>query len=110
MEDIEKLKKEIENLEIQDLADIISMEPLILGKNSILNYNKKQREELKSCMLEIAKKTLDLSELEKNFLLENMNKREKEIFVANEEDKAELKELMKKHLDRKTYNFLKDLF
>ena len=86
--DIEKIKKEIECFTIQDLADIIRTEPLILEKNSIFNYNKKQREELKSCMLEIAKKTLDLAMLEEKFLLENM----------------------KKHLDRKTYNALKDLF
>lgn len=110
MKDIEKLKKEIEDFEIQDLAGIIRMEPLIAEKNTTLNYNKKQREELKSCILEIAKKTLDLAGLEEKFLSENMNKMEKEIFVANEEDIAELKELMKKHLDRKTYNFLKDLF
>ena len=88
MRDIEKIKKEIECFTIQDLADIIRTEPLILEKNSIFNYNKKQREELKSCMLEIAKKTLDLAMLEEKFLLENM----------------------KKHLDRKTYNALKDLF
>ena len=87
MRDIEKIKKEIECFTIQDLADIIRTEPLILEKNSIFNYNKKQREELKSCMLEIAKKTLDLAMLEEKFLLENM----------------------KKHLDRKTYNILKDL-
>ena len=86
--DIEKIKKEIECFTIQDLADIIRTEPLILEKNSIFNYNKKQREELKSCMLEIAKKTLDLAMLEEKFLLENMNK----------------------HLDRKIYNALKDLF
>lgn len=110
MRDIEKIKKEIKDLEIQNLADIIRKEPLIAGESSTLFYNKKQREELKSCMLEITKKTLDLAELEEKFLLENMNKREKEIFVGNEEDKAELKELMKKHLDRKAYNFLKDLF
>ena len=86
--DIEKIKKEIECFTIQDLAEIIRTEPLILEKNSIFNYNKKQREELKSCMLEIAKKTLDLAMLEEKFLLENMNK----------------------HLDRKIYNALKDLF
>lgn len=110
IKDIEEYKKKIECFTIQDLADIIRKEPLIAGKNLTLNYNKKQREELKSCILEITKKTLDLAELEEKFLLENMNKREKEIFVENEEDKAELKELMKKHLDRKAYNFLKDLF
>ena len=88
MRDIEKIKKEIECFTIQDLADIIRTEPLISEKNSIFNYNKKQREELKSCMLEIAKKTLDLAMLEEKFLLENM----------------------KKHLDRKIYNALKDLF
>ena len=73
MFNVEKLKKEIEVLEIQDLADIIRTQPLIAGRNSTLSYNKKQREELKSCMLEIAKKTLDLAELEEKFLLENMN-------------------------------------
>lgn len=110
MKDIEELKKEIEDLEIQDLAVIIREQPLIAGRNSTLSYNKKQREQLKSCMLEIAKKTLDLAELEEKFLLENINKQKKMIFVANDKDKAELKEIMKKHLDRKTYNFLKDLF
>lgn len=110
MKDIEELKKEIEILEIQDLAEIIRKEPLIAGKNSTLSYNKKQREELKTCMLEIAKKCLDLSVLEDKFLLENMNKREKEIFVTNEKEASELKELLKKHLDRKTYKFLNDLF
>jgi hypothetical protein len=110
MGDIEKIKKEIECFTIQDLAEIIRLEPLISEKTSILGYNKKQREELKSCMLEIAKKTLDLAELEEKFLEENNNKMEKKIFVTNEEDKAELKELMKKHLDRETYNILKELF
>ena len=110
MKDIEKLKKEIENLEIQDLAHIIRTEPLIAGRNSILIFNKKQREELKTCMLEIAKKCLDLSVLEEKFLLENMNKMKKEIFITNEKEASELKELLKKHLDRKTYKFLKDLF
>ena len=61
-------------------------------------------------MLDIAKRTLDLAELEVKFLEENKNKMEKKFFVRNEEDKAELKESLKKHLDRKTYNILKDLF
>ena len=100
--DIEKLKEEIECFTIQDLADIIRKEPLISEKSSIFNYNKKQSEELKSCMLDIAKRTLDLAELEIKFLEENNNKMEKKIFVVNEKDMAELKELMKKHL--------KDLF
>lgn len=56
MRDIEKIKKEIKDLEIQNLADIIRKEPLIAGESSTLFYNKKQREELKSCMLEITKK------------------------------------------------------
>ena len=43
-------------------------------------------------------------------LIDDNNKMEKKFFVRNEEDKAELKELLKKHLDRKTYNILKDLF
>lgn len=73
MRDIEEYKRKIECFTIQDLADIIRTEPLIAGRYSTLNYNKKQREELKSCMLEIAKKVLDLAELEKKFLLENMN-------------------------------------
>ena len=87
MKDIEELKKKIECFTIQDLSEIIRTQPLIAGRNT-LTYNKKQREELKSCMLEIAKKTLDLAMLEEKFLLENM----------------------KKHLDRKIYNALKDLF
>ena len=71
MKDIEELKKKIECFTIQDLADIIRREPLIAEGSSTLSYNKEQRKELKSCMLEIAKKTLDLAELEEKFLLEN---------------------------------------
>lgn len=61
-------------------------------------------------MLEIAKRTLDLAELESKFLEENIKNTEKKIYIKNEEDKAELKELMKKYLDKETYNFLKNLF
>lgn len=107
MKDIEEYKKKIECFTIQDLADIIRTQPLIAGISSTLNYNKKQREELKSCMLEIAKKTLDLAKLEEKFLLENMNIKNKTITI--ETDK-ELKELMKICLDKRTYNILKDLF
>lgn len=110
MYNVEEFKKEIEDFEIKDLSYIIRMQPLITGRNSVHVYNKKQREELKSCMLDIAKRTLDLAELERKFLEENINKIEKKIFVTNEEDNAELKELLKKHLDRKTFNILKDLF
>lgn len=106
----EEFKKEIEDFEIQDLAEIIRSQPLISGRNSVLSYNKKQREEIKSCMLEIAKRTLDLAELESKFLEENIKNHEKKIYIKNEEDKAELKELMKVCLDKRTYNFLKDLF
>lgn len=98
MRDIEEYKRKIECFTIQDLADIIRTEPLIAGRNSSLSYNKKQREELKSCMLEIAKKTLDLADLEEKFLLENMNIKNKTI---NIETDKKLKELM---------NVLKDLF
>lgn len=101
MKDIEKYKRKIECLTIQDLADIIRTEPLIAGRNSTLSYNKKQCEELKSCMLEIVKKTLDLAKLEEKFLLENINK-----IKTNKE----LKKLMKVCLDKQTYNVLKDLF
>lgn len=107
MKDIEELKKKIECFTIQDLANIIRIEPLIEGKNSVFIYNKKQREELKSCMLEIAKKTLDLAELEEKFLLENKNNKIKTTTIKTDK---ELKELMKLCLDRKTYNALKDLF
>lgn len=110
MKDIEDLKKDIECFTIQGLAEIIRKQPLIEGRSSTLSYNKKQREELKSCMLDIAKRILDLTELEGKFLEENINKMEKKIFVTNEEDKAELKELLKKHLDRETYNILKVYF
>lgn len=106
MKDIEDLKKEIECFTIQGLAYIIRKHPLIDGRISTFGFNKKQREELKSCMLDIAKRTLDLAELERKFLEENTNKMEKIIFVTNEEDKAELK----KHLDREIYNILKELF
>lgn len=107
MRDIEEYKRKIECFTIQDLADFIRTEPLIAGRNSRLSYNKKQREELKNCMLEIAKKTLDLADLEEKFLLENMNIKNKTITI--ETDK-ELKELMKVCLDKRTYNVLKDLF
>ena len=80
MRDIEKLKKDIECFTIQDLADTIRTEPLIEGRYFTLNYNKKQREELKSCMLEIAKKTLDLAMLEEKFLLENNYNALKDLF------------------------------
>lgn len=100
MKDIEELKNAIEDFEIQDLAKIIREEPLIAEITSTLSYNKKQREELKSCMLDIAKRILDLSELEGKFLLENMN---------IETDK-ELKELMKVCSDKRIYNILKELF
>lgn len=73
---IEELKRKIECFSIQDLSYIIRTEPLIAGRNSTLSYNKKQLEELKSCMLEIAKKTLELSELENKFLLENKTDKE----------------------------------
>ena len=94
--EIEDLKKKLECFTIQDLADVIRTHPLITGRNSTLGYNKKQREELKSCMLDIAKRILDLTQLEEKFIEENINKMEKRIFVTNEEDKAELKELLKK--------------
>ena len=94
MYNVEEIKKEIEDFEIQDLANIIRMQPLIAERNSVLGYNKKQREKLKSCMLDIAKRVLDLAELEYKFLRENHNK----IFVMNEDDLAELKELLKKYL------------
>ena len=113
--EIEDLKKEIECFTIQDLANVIRIYPLIAGRTSTLGYNKEQCKELKSCMLDIAKRVLDLAELEEKFLEEkfleeNNNKMIKKIFVTNEEDKAELKELLKKHLDRETYNILKELF
>ena len=107
MRDIEEYKRKIECFIIQDLADIIRTEPLIAGRNFTLNYNKKQREELKSCMLEIAKKVLELGELEEKFLLENMNIKNKTITI--ETDK-ELIKSMKVCLDKRTYNALKDLF
>ena len=108
--EIEDLKKKIECFTIQDLAGVIRSYPLIAGRSSTLVYNKKQCEELKSRMLDIAKRILDLAELEEKFLEENNNKMKKKIFVTNVEDKAELKELLKKHLDRETYNILKELF
>lgn len=86
MKDIEELKKGIEDLEIQDLAHIIRTEPLISGNTSVILYNKKQREELKSCMLEIAKRTLDLANLESKFFNEVNTKKENYIHIENEKD------------------------
>ena len=71
----EEYIRKMECFTIRDLAEIIRTEPLISGRDYTLNFNKKQREELKSCMLEISKKVLDLAELEEKFLLENMFRR-----------------------------------
>ena len=100
MFNVKEIKKEIEDFEIQDLVDIIRTEPLIAGINSTLIYNKKQRKELKSCLLEIAKRTLDLAELEKNFLFEDIKNRT----ITIETDK-ELKELLKNILTEKLIIF-----
>ena len=72
--EIEDLKKKLECFTIQDLADVIRTHPLIAGRSSTLGYNKKQREELKSCMLDIAKRILDLTQLEEKFIEENILK------------------------------------
>ena len=92
MEDIEKLKKGIEDFEIQELAQVIRRNPLISGNTTVIIYNKKQREELKNCMVEIAKRSLDLANLEDKFLNENITKKENHIFINNEED---IKDLIK---------------
>ena len=79
---IEQIKKDIEKLEIEDLIEVITREPLLSGKVNIKEYTKEQRTILREKVLEIARLTLDLAELEKNFIKEkekNSKLKDKEI-------------------------------
>lgn len=72
---VEKMKKEIEELKVEDLITIITYEPLLKGSTKIKEYTKEQRKLLKNKLLEIARTTLDLAELERKFQVENIEKR-----------------------------------
>ena len=68
---IEQIKKDIEKLDTEDLLKIITREPLLSGEVSIKIYTKEQRKILREKVLEIARLTLDLAQLEQNFIIEN---------------------------------------
>ena len=76
---IEEVKKEIEKFDIEELIEIIIKEPLLSGQVSINSYTIEQRKILKNKVLEIARLTLDLAELERNFIKENVKNTDKEI-------------------------------
>lgn len=67
---LEQIKKDIEKLDTEDLFEIITREPLLSGEVSIKRYTKEQRKILREKVLEIARLTLDLSELERSFIKE----------------------------------------
>ena len=79
---VEEIKKEIEKFDIEDLTEIITKEPLLSGKVNIEGYTNEQRKILKNKVLEIAKLSLDLAELERKFIKEkvkNIKIKDKEI-------------------------------
>ena len=79
---VKEVKKEIEKLNIEELSEIIIKEPLLSGRISIKSYSIEQRKILKNKVLEIARLTLDLAELERNFVKEkvkNIKNTDKEI-------------------------------
>lgn len=79
---VEEFKKEIEKIDTKDLFEIITKEPLLSGDVSIESYTKEQRKILREKVLEIARLTLDLAELERKFIKEkvqNIKIKDKEI-------------------------------
>lgn len=79
---LEQIKKDIEKLDTEDLFEIITREPLLSGEVSIKRYTKEQRTILREKVLEIARLTLDLAELEGSFIIEkvkNSKLKDKEI-------------------------------
>ena len=76
---IEQIKKDIEKMDTEDLFEIITREPLLSGEVSIKRYTKEQRKILREKVLEIARLTLDLAELEINFIKENVKNIDNEI-------------------------------
>ena len=72
--DVKKMKKEIEELKVEDLIKIITYEPLLKGSINIKEYTKDQRKIIKNKLLEIARATLELAELERKFQVENIKK------------------------------------
>lgn len=69
---IEQIDKDIEKLDIEDLFEIITQEPLLSGEISIKSYSNEQRKILKNKVLEIAKLSLDLAKLECKFIKEKV--------------------------------------
>lgn len=79
---LEQIKKDIEKLDTEDLFEIITREPLLSGEVSIKGYTKEERKILREKVLEIARLTLDLAELECKFMKEkvkNNTSKDKEI-------------------------------
>lgn len=72
---VEKMKKEIEELKVEDLIQVITYEPLLKGSTKIKEYTGEQRKIIKNKVLEIARTTLELAELERKFQKENIKKR-----------------------------------
>ncbi len=74
--------EEFKKIDIEDLCEIITREPLLSGEVSIESYTKEQRKILREKVLEIARLTLDLAELERKFIKEkvkNIKSKDKEI-------------------------------
>lgn len=69
---INKIKKDIEKLDTEDLIEVITNEPLLSGEVSIKRYTKEQRKILREKVLEIARLTLDLAELERSLIKEKI--------------------------------------
>ena len=78
----EEFKEELEKFDIEKLIEIIIKEPLLSGQVSINSYTIEQRKILKNKVLEIARLTLDLAELERNFIKENTDKEILEILLS----------------------------
>ena len=76
---IDQIKEDIEKMDTEDLFEIITREPLLSGEVSIKRYTKEQRKILREKVLEIARLTLDLAELEINFIKENVKNIDNEI-------------------------------
>lgn len=69
-------------MDTEDLIEVITNDPLLSGEVSIKRYTKEQRKILREKVLEIARFTVDLLELEMNFIKEkvkNSKLKDKEI-------------------------------
>lgn len=66
----------MKKLDTEDLFEIITRDSLLSGEVSIKGYTKEQRKILREKVLEIARLTLDLSELELSFIKEKVKNKE----------------------------------